>query len=702
MEVGDGDDFGEAELEMEEDDNLMESMQAPENVDFSISEFKRLLFETNEGSMLQMMMASDKTQAPAKKIPQEALFIDWHDGLTRSYREQAAGQENPPAEGEEEQEKSLQTRENAANKGMLNLSDCNIIHQMIARGFAIDGSVEHILTHFTLMGAFNTERHMPPCAIILNRNLSLDKGINKILKVLSVKAAEDPETGGAFMSSHLPVGTLRAKNVISLFKFLVKQLNSEVPDKANYGELLEYLMGEKFWIRHLANSPVMRKIDFKNAVEDSRYQGNTATIIDHLNYLQGNPPLRTSTGKIEDPRGQGSEYDALLIDQIEGAGRTPEEYKSEEFVEALFKAARDPEGGLDGNVRLGTFGEEEFCPGKTEQKILKQDVGPILLAIKAGNPAALKDMLEKDKLVNLRESLSGPREIFEAQGQPLKRWRYTFNSPAEMTLEFENIGFALVADCDHNTTPNHHQTMLVQLLKQPSFIPEPHDFESFVTICLLKKTTLMLKTFLQSFQMQFIFQSFQYERQRRIIRLLLGLSPGGEESVSSVFGEANLIMKKPFLIFTLLEFLENGKRIQGAENIAKELLTTLKSQDLVMIAYIDRDLVESVVTTEDWLERLLAEDQETGEVAASEMLVNITTQIVNRIKSENADMLESMAIQGATASVAGRGEQAPEDLAEGDQGSELEEMYEVDIKNKEEGGASKPANLSLDISADDD
>ena len=148
--------------------------------------------------------------------------------------------------------------------------------------------------------------------------------------------------------------------------------------------------------------------------------------------------------------------------------------------------------------------------------------------------------------------------------------------------------------------------------------------------------------------------------------------------------------------------MENGKRIQGAENIAKELLTTLKSQDLVMIAYIDRDLVESVVTTEDWLDRLMAEDQETGEVAASEMLVNITTQIVNRIKSENADMLESMAIQAATPSVASRREYAPEELKEEDQGSELEEMYEVDIKNKEEGGAGKPANLSLDISADDD
>ena len=113
---------------------------------------------------------------------------------------------------------------------------------MIARGFALDGCVEHLLTHFTWMGAFNTEKHMPVCAIILNRNLSLDKGINKILKLIAVKAAEDPQLGGEFINNHLPVGTLKAKNVISLLRFLVKQFNSELPDKANYGTILEYLM----------------------------------------------------------------------------------------------------------------------------------------------------------------------------------------------------------------------------------------------------------------------------------------------------------------------------------------------------------------------------------------------------------------------------------------------------------------------------
>ena len=121
-----------------------------------------------------------------------------------------------------------------------------------------------------------------------------------------------------------------------------------------------------------------------------------------------------------------------------------------------------------------------------------------------------------------------------------------------------------------------------------------------------------------------------------------------------------------------------------------------------MIAYIDRDLVQSVVTSEDWLERLTAENQETGEVAASEELINITTQIVNRIKSENADMLESMTIQAATPSVASRKDFAPEDLKEEDQGSELEEMYDVDMKNREGEGASKPVNLSIEISEEED
>ena len=305
----------------------------------------------------------------------------------------------------------------------------------------------------------------------------------------------------------------------------------------------------------------------------------------------------------------------------------------------LKTVAKDQEGGFDGKIRFPNT-QEELCPGQTSQRIFKVDVGPILLAIKAGNPNALKDILENDKYVNLRESLAGPKELY-SEGRPMKRWKYTYDSPGEIHLQFENLGFALLADCEQFAKPNHNLTMLVHLLKQPSFIPEQHDFESYVTICLLKKTSLMLKTFLQSFQIQFVFSNLAYEKQKRIVRLLLGLSPDGTECVSYPFADGNLTMKKPFLVFTLLEFLMNAKKIQGAESIAKELLTTLQSQDLQLIAYIDRDLVESVVTTEEWLDRLQASDPDKDEHPASEELVNYTTQIVNRIKSENSDMVDA-------------------------------------------------------------
>ena len=200
------------------------------------------------------MMTSDQSTVQAKKIPLEVLFIDWHDGITKVYKEQVIQEETQPAEAEAEvqakteaeegkdqpeiqieqvEEKAEETKkpdvvesfakkENAANKGVLNLSDCNLVHQLLARGFAIDGSVEHLMTSFTLIGAFNAEKHIPPCAIILNRNLSMDKGINKILKMIAAVSVEDPEKGGEFMTKHIPVGTLNAQNTISLFKFLTK------------------------------------------------------------------------------------------------------------------------------------------------------------------------------------------------------------------------------------------------------------------------------------------------------------------------------------------------------------------------------------------------------------------------------------------------------------------------------------------------
>ena len=56
----------------------------------------------------------------------------------------------------------------------------------------------------------------------------MDKGINKILKMIVAVSIDDPDKLGNFMITHLPVGMLNSNNVISLFKYLTKQVNSDI------------------------------------------------------------------------------------------------------------------------------------------------------------------------------------------------------------------------------------------------------------------------------------------------------------------------------------------------------------------------------------------------------------------------------------------------------------------------------------------
>ena len=69
-----------------------------------------------------------------------------------------------------------------------------------------------------------------------------------------------------------------------------------------------------------------------------------------------------------------------------------------------------------------------------------------MLSLKASNPDAIKELLEKDKYVNLRESMTGPKDLY-VEDKPIKRWRYTFKvDDKSINLSFENLGFALLAD----------------------------------------------------------------------------------------------------------------------------------------------------------------------------------------------------------------------------------------------------------------
>jgi len=87
--------------------------------------------------------------------------------------------------------------------------------------------------------------------------------------------------------------------------------------------------------------------------------------------------------------------------------------------------------------------------------------------------------------------------------------------------------------------------------------------------------------------MQFLFCSYPYEMQRSITRLLLGLDPSGEFEFWNVF-EQSITLKRPYQLFVLLEMLENSGRISQARDIAKDLLTHLTKEQLVLVSYVDR------------------------------------------------------------------------------------------------------------------
>ena len=103
---------------------------------------------------------------------------------------------------------------------------------------------------------------------------------------------------------------------------------------------------------------------------------------------------------------------------------------------------------------------------------------------------------------------------------------------------------------------------------------------------------------------------------------MLGLSQDGKECLGHTFDEGNIIMKRPYLLFTLLEFLDNGKNIRFGENIGKQLLSTCTKEQLILISYIDRELVDYMINPDKlWIKKLQHSDIENEEIPASDELI---------------------------------------------------------------------------------
>ena len=168
----------------------------------------------------------------------------------------------------------------------------------------------------------------------------------------------------------------------------------------------------------------------------------------------------------------------------------------------------------------------------------------------------MKDILENDTAVSLRESLRGPVDLHQPDNG---QWNYTYTfGSGDLTVPFSNLGLALL--CENANDPKARE-ILQLLIKQPSFVPEAVDFESLIKVCRGSGRTLFMKIIVQSYSMQFIFSSYPLEAQRRIVRLLLGYTPDGTAEIFPMFDD-KFTLAKPYHLFVLHEITENVNHSQ--------------------------------------------------------------------------------------------------------------------------------------------
>lgn len=86
--------------------------------------------------------------------------------------------------------------------------------------------------------------------MILNRNPNFNKGINKILKMISM-LDQQPETLTAFIIERFPVGTLTYKNLFSFYIFLARIACINTPKAESSNSILQDLFRQGFFEMHL-------------------------------------------------------------------------------------------------------------------------------------------------------------------------------------------------------------------------------------------------------------------------------------------------------------------------------------------------------------------------------------------------------------------------------------------------------------------
>lgn len=148
---------------------------------FKIKEFEKVLLdsEPNAQYLLNLLKTSNNNSSNSKKVPLEALFINWGHQENFIYSENAITTEEIKVDPDD----SIM-----ATKGQLNLQDCNLGGILLAKEYPLDSILSYLLDDFIILNAYKAKKTIPVCFMILNRNKDFNKGVNKILKMVATSS----------------------------------------------------------------------------------------------------------------------------------------------------------------------------------------------------------------------------------------------------------------------------------------------------------------------------------------------------------------------------------------------------------------------------------------------------------------------------------------------------------------------------------
>ena len=121
-----------------------QQQEASQEIAFQFEEFRQALIKGDEVALYHALVCSNLQKNSTLKAPMEFVFTDWMSRKSFTYWSQnqnviGVNLENVPVPHGE--------------KGVLDLSDCNLAHRMIARGLDFEKTIKYLLETFTVQNS---------------------------------------------------------------------------------------------------------------------------------------------------------------------------------------------------------------------------------------------------------------------------------------------------------------------------------------------------------------------------------------------------------------------------------------------------------------------------------------------------------------------------------------------------------------------